>query len=323
MSELRPIATMSQEDVQAGLRVAGVRGALEGLRLVDAAYDRGLEVARLTRNIAEGDDFRVAHGAGEHERWVFLERLPWDSEFFGRGIARLGGIFDPTGPVGLRDSTEAAERALRATLDHARERGISYVIANVASDDLPSLRATQAAGFSLVETRAIYHRPLTGPPTERYPARRATEADIPSLAEAAATTINPFDRFHADVTIPTDVAGHLMREWVRASVADGFADLTVVPDERDPEAFCTARLHREHWEGWGVRLAQPVLSAVAPRHRGWYVKIISELDEQLRLEGAEHSYLITQVTNNAVIRSWEKLGYRFGKVEYVLRAILE
>ena len=52
------------------------------------------------------------------------------------------------------------------------------------------------------------------------------------------------------------------------------------------------------------------------------MRIISELDEHLRDIGAEHSFLITQLTNNAVIRCWEKLGYQFGKGEHIFRKLL-
>jgi dTDP-4-amino-4,6-dideoxy-D-galactose acyltransferase len=61
---------------------------------------------------------------------------------------------------------------------------------------------------------------------------------------------------------------------------------------------------------------------VAPVHKGWYVRIISELGEQLRQSGATHAFLVTQLTNNAVIRCWEKLGYQFGKGEHVMRKLL-
>jgi dTDP-4-amino-4,6-dideoxy-D-galactose acyltransferase len=134
--------------------------------------------------------------------------------------------------------------------------------------------------------------------------------------------INPFDRFHSDIAIAPADADRMMEAWVEASITGGFADVTVVPDVPVPQAFCTARLHRDHWQGWGVHLAQPVLSAVAPVHKGWYVRIISELGEQLRQSGATHAFLVTQLTNNAVIRCWEKLGYQFGKGEHVMRKLL-
>jgi len=102
----------------------------------------------------------------------------------------------------------------------------------------------------------------------------------------------------------------------------GFADATIVPDIDVPEAFCTIKYHRQSWAAWGLKLSQPVLSAVAPRHKGWYFKILSEVNEHLREIGAEHSYLATQVANNAVIRSWEKLGYQFGRGEHVFRKLL-
>ena len=60
-----------------------------------------------------------------------------------------------------------------------------------------------------------------------------------------------------------------------------------------------------------------MFSAVGPAFRGWYRKIISELNCYMQSEGAEHAYLVTQVTNNPVIHCWESLGYRFGKAEHV------
>lgn len=321
--QLTPLlAALDVAAIRVGLERGGVQGALAGMRLVNEEYDRSIELDRLLRPLAAGDDLRFVWRDAGQERWVLAERLAWDSEFFGRGLGRLHAVVAPSGAPGRRDDVTTGQAALVAVLKEARTRGIVSMVATVQATDLPALRTLTAAGFELIETRLIYHRPLLVPPVERAATRLARVEDIPSLAEAAATTINPFDRFHADVTVSSDEAARLMRQWVTASIADGFADATIVPDEPAPEAFCTAKLHREHWDGWGVRLAQPVLSAVAPRHRGWYVRIISELDEYLRSQGAEHSFLITQVTNNAVIRSWEKLGYRFGKGEHVMRAQL-
>ena len=207
-------------------------------------------------------------------------------------------------------------------LEVARVSGIEYVFSQVEPNDLPMMRILAANGFELIETRCHFHRPLRAAPETRFATRLAVADDIPSLANAASEMINPFDRFHADVMIPEGDTHRLMKRWVEASINEGFADATVVPDESQPEAFCTARYHRQHWDGWGLRLSQPVLSAVAPRHKGWYLKIISELDEHLRSIGAEHSFLVTQITNNAVIRCWEKLGYQYGKGEHVFRKVM-
>ena len=313
----------STSEVREGLRASGMGGPHAYIRALDAAADLDIHLDRLVRPLPAGDDLRrIANRGKPDESWILMERLPWDSEFFGRGMARLDAVVRPGMRPDLREDVAVRSKALEAALAQARSGGIDYVFSQVNCDDLSQVRTLSHAGFELIETRCHYHRPLSGPPAERHATRPATADDVPSLARAAREMVNPYDRFHVDPAIPPHDADRMMERWVEASIANGFADVTIVPDVEAPEAFCTAKLHREHWTQWGLRLAQPVLSAVSPRHRGWYVRIISELDEYLREQGAEHSFLITQITNNAVIRCWEKLGYHFGKGEYVFRKVL-
>lgn len=308
--------------LRAGLVAAGITGPHAFIRGLDADYDRGVLLDQWLRPLGEEDDLRFRVEIEDQAWWVLLERLPWDSTFFARGMARLNAVVREGTPPALREDCRHAVHALEAVLAEARVRGIDHVLAPAAPADLPTLRTLAAGGFELIETRCHYHRPLVSPPRTRHATRLAGPQDVPSLARAAREMVNPFDRFHADPSISEADADRMMERWIEASILQGFADATVVPDVEAPEAFCTARYHREHWEGWNLRLAQPVLSAVSPRHRGWYVKIISELDEHLRGIGAEHAFLVTQITNNAVIRSWEKLGYQFGKGEHIFRKTL-
>lgn len=322
MTELSPL--VAAPDINAArelLAAAGVTGPHAFIRGLDADYDLDVHVSRLMRPLPAGDDLRFAVEVDARRHWVLMERLAWDSDFFGRGMARLNAVVVPGVAPDLREDVSGRVEALRAVLGEAEFRGIDYVVAQVDATDLVGIRTLCGAGFELIETRCHYHRALTAP-KERFATRLAGPADVPSLARAARETVNAFDRFHADPAIPLADADRLMERWVEASILHGFADATIVPDVEAPEAFCTAKYHREHWGGWKLRLAQPVLSAVSPRHRGWYVRIIAELEEHLRQMGAEHAFLITQITNNAVIRCWEKLGYGFGKGEHVFRIVL-
>lgn len=305
-----------------GARESGIQGPHTFIRGVSAEYDRDIMLQQWFRPLELQDDFRFGVTVDGEDFWVLMERLPWDSDFFSMQTARLNGVLRPHKRAGLREDSGAGATALGRSLDAAASRGVRYVVAPVSPNDLYSLRLLTANGFELIETRCHYHRSLSAPPAGRHSVRLAVEADIPSLARAARVMVNPYDRFHADLAICEADADRMMERWVEASIRDGFADATIVPDVEEPEAFCTAKYHRDHWDGWGLKLAQPVLSAVSPRHKGWYVRIISELDEHLRSVGAEHSFLITQLTNNAVIRCWEKLGYQFGKGEHIFRKVL-
>lgn len=321
MTDWSPLIDRDVVELREGLIRGGIVGAHSFIRELNSDYDREIRIDDLLKPVSTEDDLRISFGDGSNERWVLMRRLDWDSTFFGYGIARLDVVIDPRGPVDLRTDARNEVAAIKKALALARRRGVTYVFAVAQAADLAFIRSLARAGFELIETRLYYHRSLTEP-AERFPMRLATRADIPSLARAAVQTRNQFDRFHADPAIIPADADRLMEEWVRASIEDNFADATIVPDVEEPEAFCTAKYHREHWAGWGLKLSQPVLSAVSKRHRGSYVRIISELDEHLRSIGAEHSFLATQVTNNAVIRSWEKLGYQFGKGEHVMRILL-
>ena len=249
---------------------------------------------------------------------VAAEILDWDSAFFGYKVARINGVFKVDG-----DASAAPTHALEHCVKRASNSSVRYLLASIDARDLASMQALTALSFQLIETRVNYHRSLLDfSPQERYPSRLAGAADTEALAHTAATRINPYDRFHADPFIDSEQAHQMMRIWVENSIMNGFADATIVPDVPNPTAFCTSKLHRDSWPVWKVKLAQPVLSAVGADFKGWYFKIISELSLYLREEGAEHAYMITQVTNNAVIRTWERLGYRFGKCTHILRALL-
>jgi dTDP-4-amino-4,6-dideoxy-D-galactose acyltransferase len=306
----------------AGAMGSGVRGPHAFIRGLDTDYDRKVMLDQWFRPLNAADDLRFRVEASGEEFWVVIERLPWDSEFFATQTARLNAVLRPHKAAGLREDSTAGARALAGALEQAKRHGIAYIFAPVSPSDLYSMRVLAANGFELIETRCLYHRPLSGPPARRYAVRLAVPADVSSLARAARTMVNPYDRFHADLAISDRDAGRMMERWVEASILDGFADATIVPDVDAPEAFSTVKYHRAHWQGWGLKLGQTVFSVVSLRHKGWHVRILSELDEHLRNIGAEHSFITTQLTNHAVIRCVEKLGYQFGKGEHIFRKLL-
>jgi len=292
------------------------------IRGISESGDRSIYAENLTRDLPEGDDLRFsALLDGGVEVGVFAERLPWDSDFFGYGVARLDAIFPLAAPY---DQPRADFKvAVARLLDMARERGIRSLFASVQPRDLAVIRALGECGFSLIETRGYYHMPLGEYAyPDRFPVRTATGADAERLGHTARDMVNPYDRFHADPFIDPADADRLMVKWMQASIEEGFADVTIVPDDPDPTAFCTVKYHREHWDRWGLKIAQPVFSAVSREYRGWYRKLISEINYHLREIGAEHSYLITQITNIAVTWTWESLGYRYGRGEHIFRAVL-
>lgn len=292
------------------------------IRRISKQGDKELFVDSVMRDLRPEDDLRLVVMIDQKKDvLVAAERLRWDSDFFGYGVCKITGIFPLyQGQVDLALDYGDALAILSA---QAREKGIKYLTAFIDPRDLPTLRALGRAGYSLIETRLYYHTDLRNYTSkDRHRVRLARVEDIPSLGRTAQEMVNPYDRFHSDPFISPKDADRIMYKWVEASIVEGFADATLVPDVPSPTAFCTVRYHHNEWEKWGLRLAQPVLSAVSSEFKGWYRKLISEVNYHLCEIGAEHAYLATQTTNIPVVRVWESLGYTYGKSEHVFRRII-
>jgi hypothetical protein len=260
--------------------------------------------------ICRDDDYDLA---------IFAKRLAWDSQFFGYEIARIAGIF----PLSTYRPRHDYSTAMNHLLNQAQLQGIKYLFASVFPEDLATIRILSEKGFQLIETRASYHRSLRDYEwAKRFPVRLANAGDVAILSQTARTISNSYDRFHADPFVTPANADRLMEKWIEASINEGFADATLVPDVAEPKAFCTVKYHQDKWGIWGLNLSQPVFSAVSPEFQGWYLKIISELNYHLKDIGAEYAYLTTQITNRAVIRVWETLGFSYGRGEHIFRIIL-
>ena len=296
---------------------------LDFIKAISLDGDKKLYAHRLISEIDEENDLRFTQKLPNGENIIlFAEKLAWDTKFFGYGVGKLLGIFPLDAPFYRPESDYAP--AILELLKKSESQNVQYLFAAVDPRDLATLRALGETGFSLIETRAYYHmdiRQYSFP--ERFAVRPANTDDIQSLGQAAVKMINSYDRFHADPFIHEEAANRLMYKWIEASILNGFADVTIVPDAVAPTAFCTVKYHKDCWSNWNLRLSQPIFSVVSPEYKGWYKKIISEINYHLCDIGVEHSYLITQATNKAVIWVWESLGYRFGKCELIFRKIIK
>jgi hypothetical protein len=284
--------------------------------------DRDVFVSLAMRELDESNDLRFVCPTDDgYDVAVFAEKLPWDTEFFGYGVAKLNGIFPISEPF-FRPYGDV-DLPIASLMSLAKKKAVKYLFASVDARDLSVLRSLGKLGFSLIETRMYYHmniREYHYP--ERYSVRPAIMADVPSLGRTAAGTVNLYDRFHADPFIDKADADRLMYRWVEASICNGYADMTIVPNIDEPKAFCTIKYHQDNWDKWKLKLAQVVLIAVAIECKGWHKKLISEINYHMSSTGIERLFIVTQATNIRVIKTWEALGYRFGKAEHICRIIL-
>lgn len=289
---------------------------------ISRAEDRAIRAESLTRGLRAEDDLRFFYESRRHGPLALLaERLAWDSDFFGLGVARLNAVFPLEAPFVRLDAVW--NKPLEKLLKQAQRRGVRYLFAMVDPRDTALLRSLGELGFALIETRYYHHGPLTEPPEgERFPVREARPEDVPSLARTAAEQVNPYDRFHADPFMQGEDTGRLMRRWIEESIAGRMADLVLVPDVEEPTAFVTYRFEKANWARWGVNLAQGVLSAVSADFLGWMGKLTPELNRALLAAGANYTFGSTQVTNRPIIHFAQEAGARFGRCEHILRVLL-
>jgi dTDP-4-amino-4,6-dideoxy-D-galactose acyltransferase len=295
---------------------------LDFIKGISEEGDKSIFVDRITSELDQSNDLRFIYRLDDRDELaIFAEKLPWDSEFFGYGVGKINGIFPLSDPY-YRPYADYT-RGIDALIKLSKEKGIKYLFANVDSRDLALIQSMGKLGFSLIETRLAYQRDIRNYEyKERFPVRIAKEEDIESLGSAAITMVNMYDRFHSDPFISKKDADRLMYKWVEASIKEGFADITMVPDFKKPTAFVTVKFHKNNWGKWGIKIVQPILSAVGNEYKGWYRKIISEINYYSSGLGVEHCYVTTQVTNYGVLWVWETLGFHFGRCEHVFRIIL-
>jgi hypothetical protein len=313
--------TMPLSDLRSQLLDGLPWSPLDFLKGISRDGDRAVQFGGLLREMDVANDLRFTYPiATDADVAVFAERLPWDSAFFGYEVARLNGVFPLAGYRGEADYTPA----LRALVEVARSRGVRYLLATVDARDLPTFRALTALGFTLIETR-LYHACAlrSWKYSRRSRCRLATAADVERLVAMSYTNENPYDRFNSDPFIGRDEAHRLIAEWIRASIVDGFADGTMIPDSPDPGALCTFKYHRDKAAAWGMSIGQLVLGVAAPRMHNRFLGVVADINFHLQALGFDYVIFVTQITNRNSQRVGAHLGYEYGgRGEYVFRMLL-
>ncbi|CAD7811290.1 dTDP-fucosamine acetyltransferase [Chryseobacterium aquaeductus] len=242
----------------------------------------------------------------------FYEFLKWDSDFFKMPTYKLNYVlYDDTNYLSLL-------KAISAFKENIVKK--SYIFIEIPSEDIFLIQALNESMFRMVETRMTYFLDLKTFENDRYPVRKAIESDILNLKKVSSEMVNPFDRFHADISYDPIIADIFLGVFAEESVK-GFADYVMVPNEKGvgSDSFLTAKYNKSWWDHIETKVSKMVLSAVSSKtNKGWYVKLISEMAYHLREQGAEFALMHPASTNKAVIHSYEKLGCKLGKVSHIL-----
>ncbi len=219
-----------------------------------------------------------------------IERLDWDSDFFGFGVGRV------TAPR-LTPADAAACGA------RAREIGLRCLYFLAEPGDTESWGAAIGAGFDPIDIRVELDRELAPPGPASPDCALAAESDLPALIRLAQGAFTQ-SRFFRDRHFPPGKAEELFSVWVGRGVsnADGFTALPRTSGE--PGAFVSARVAAS-------ASGRIELVAVAPelRGRGVGLRLLAACLDELARRGARRVSVVTQASNVAALRLYERAGF--------------
>ncbi len=231
--------------------------------------------------------------------------LEWDSELFGRRIARFEGA------CYTRADADATRR-------FCAEHGIDCVYLLLDAADAASIAAAQACGADFVDVRMTLEGALeivTEPePQPRGPEvaceiRLATERDLPALRRLAATG-HRRTRFYADSRFAADRVDRLYQTWIEKSCG-GYADAVFVIDvARAAAGYVTCHLD----DGVTGRIG---LIAVRQDLRGQGVgaQLLRAARGRFLGAGCRSWTVATQGSNVAALRLYQTYGFHVAAVQ--------
>jgi ribosomal protein S18 acetylase RimI-like enzyme len=262
-------------------------------------------------------------------------RRPWDSEFFGVAIGQVS-----TGTASAGDLTAVVEQA---RLDAVQ---CLYLLVDAGEPD--SIAAAERAGFALTDVRLTLGRDLraggesgtgtaartaartaagaaagipagTAAGTAGTPARiRLARTDDILPLKALARVSHRNTRFHRDTRFDPARSDEMYAVWIERSIAGELADAVWVVDVDDaPRGYMTIAAGESGGGGVGNGVAVIGLVAVADeyRGRGYGERLMDAALEWSAARGLARASVVTQGTNPASVRFYERAGFTVSRVE--------
>jgi ribosomal protein S18 acetylase RimI-like enzyme len=227
------------------------------------------------------------------------ELLPWDTEFFGRRIARVCG------------DTLKQEQVAEAD-EWCRSNGIRGLYFLSRADDPATIHSAEQNGFGLVDIRVTYEHlmlNLSDPDHALLPAgisfRPVQTDDLPGL-QAMARTGHEDTRFFSDAHFPRHRAEDLYSTWITLE-AQGRAQMVFVAASaaNQPFGYITCHLDTNRWAG------QIGLVGVSREVRGKGIgkSLVLTALNWYKNQGLKKVTVVTQGKNRAAQRLYQQCGF--------------
>ncbi len=232
------------------------------------------------------------------DAWQLLD---FDSEFFACRIARV-----TLPPRAAAEAAELASAADRAEID--------CLVLLLDAGELDGLRASEDAGFRVVDLRLTISKSLSGdfagPASAAAPAvRLALPDDLPGL-QAIARESHHDSRFYADPNFPRERCDALYARWIERKCAGGAAAVFAVGAPGSPQGYLSCDLP-------DATCGQLDLLAVAPaaRGHGCAAALTAHALAWMRSQGRQRARLVTQGRNTRALQHFGRFGFAAERIE--------
>jgi dTDP-4-amino-4,6-dideoxy-D-galactose acyltransferase len=217
-----------------------------------------------------------------------VKPLAWDSDFFGRRIARLDSI-----PTDWRQRAE--------------DQRIECLYYLVDASDLQAIRSAETAGFQLMDVRVTLAARLTARAARAATGRvrPARPEDVAGLEQIAASSHHD-TRFYADDRFDRDRVDEMYRVWIRRSCADPDGRVWVLDEGAGPGGYSTCAPD-----------GKIGLVAVAPdrRGRGAGHDLVQASLSWFAERGLTEVSVVTQGRNLAAQHLYQRCGFTTARIE--------
>jgi dTDP-4-amino-4,6-dideoxy-D-galactose acyltransferase len=229
---------------------------------------------------------------------IICEYLEWDSQFFGRRIARA--------------SIACLTEKLVAEIDDwCRLHKIDCLYFLASSTDLQTARLAQDNMFRFVDIRVTLDLRVGAAVSDSSPLRirNAVEGDIPAL-RSLARSAHRDSRFYYDGNFPYRLCDQLYETWIERSCRGWAKKVLVAGMGEDLEGYLTCHLP-------SPQIGQIGLLAVgeSARGRGIGSDLVISAARWFAQEGVENISVVTQGRNVRAQRLYQRCGFVTRSVE--------
>ncbi len=216
--------------------------------------------------------------------------LPWDTDFFGRRIARV---------VGHRMTPESA-----AAVDAwCAQNGIAAAYFLADADDFTTTHSAESHGWHQTDIRVSFVTQTAVQPVDGLPMRRHQDSDVEALKQIAAHSYTD-SRFYYDPRFPRADCDRLYATWAEKSGA-GWADAVFIAElDARPAGFITLHLRDDNTGDIGL-----VGVAESARGRGLGKALVVQGTAWAFSQGVDAVTVVTQGRNIAAQRLYQRAGF--------------